>query len=63
MFVINDDINDHAMECDEEDTVALEHDLADVASGALSEADFEDKLKHLFAEATREDSSSMAWAF
>lgn len=48
MFVIDDNVNDLAMECDEGDAVALEHDLRQVASAILSEAAFEAKLKSLF---------------
>lgn len=49
-YVIDDNVNDLAMECDGEHTVALERDLEQRASGALSEADFEAKLRRMFEE-------------
>lgn len=50
LFLTPPRVNDLAMECDGEHTLALERDLEQRASGALSEADFEAKLRRVFEE-------------
>jgi len=49
-YVVDDNDNALSMECDGDHALALERDLEQGARGALSEGDFEAKLRRMFEE-------------
>ena len=53
-YLIDDNINHMVMECDGENALAVQCDLAQGANGMLPVAEFEAKLRRTFEETLRE---------